>query len=246
MLEPVVVMRSSTNVIKSDSRSTAASWDPSELENLAPIHDPMLDETAVHTNIKTRASSPVYAAREQAEDILADAQKKAQAILQEARDKGYQEGREAIEQELIDAAAAIRTLAEETRQWQAELVSSAEPQIVAMVISITKKLFGNGFQLEEKDLKPFLSQVLQRAKSLGELRCFLHPGDIAILNKEWEQEQQVFHGIGMTLVPDENIQRGGCTVEGLYGSVDALLETRLDALIETLKDTSSSEEVEPS
>jgi flagellar biosynthesis/type III secretory pathway protein FliH len=121
-------MRSSTNVIKSNSRRKASSWDPSELETLAPIHDPMLNETASHTNIKTGSNSPVYAAREQAEDILADAHKKAEAVLQEAREQGYREGREAVEQELIDAAAAVRTMAEETKHWQAEMVSSANPR----------------------------------------------------------------------------------------------------------------------
>ncbi|MBN1267443.1 MAG: hypothetical protein JXA25_18265 [Anaerolineales bacterium] len=246
-------MKSSTSVIKSDIQSRTSSWAPSELDTLAPLHtDPMLDETAVYTNLiplppvqsgtKNAPGSNLYTAREQAETILADARKQAEIILKEAYEQGYREGRANVEQDLIEASAAAQKLVEETTKWQTEFLSSAEPQILSMVIQIAEKLFGKGFQLEEEVLQSVLTQVLQRAKSLGELRCFLHPGDIAVLNKQWADKQQVFFGIGINFVPDESIQRGGCLIEGLYGSVDARLETRLESLMEALKQAASAEQ----
>jgi len=236
---PVVEMRSSTSVIKSETRSSTTSWSPTELEFLAPLAgenhegiDPgQSPDTAEHGQ---RAHSNLFKAQEQADAILAAAEQQAAAIRQEARQAGYEEGRQAVEQELLQAARALNLAAEQAKTWQDELFSSAEAQLAALVVQISEKLFGQGFQLDDQALQSMLNHFIQRAKSLGELRCFLNPADIDTLQDGWLEREQAFHGIGIILVPDDSIQPGGCMIEGVYGSVDARLGTRLDAVLQAL------------
>jgi len=259
-------MKSSSSVIKSRDPETASSWLPAELEGPPHINEKLNSTDDEHTrtwlpseleeikpsseNIHDSEPSlessqkepdPLAEAKNEAEKIIASAKKDAEIILEQARQQahkeGYQQGREAVEQELIDAATALKALLKQGGEWQADFYSSGESQILAMIMLIAEKLFGTGFQLEQEPLQAFMNQVLQRAKTLGDLRCFLNPRDINTLGNGFIDRQQAFHGVNMALVPNEDIKPGGCQIEGTFGSVDASIENRLDSILDALKET---------
>jgi flagellar biosynthesis/type III secretory pathway protein FliH len=65
------------------------------------------------------------------------------------------------------------------------------------------------------------------------LRVRVHPGDAAVLSPTWAQ-QAAPTGQRLELVPDENIRRGGCLVEGEAGMVDARVETQQQLVLSAL------------
>ena len=232
-------MTSSTSVIKSRDQKQADSWSPSELDFL-PEQSPEVLEEEQPVEIEKNTAGPteeIIQAEIEAEKILASARKEAETIREEARQKGLQEGRSGVEQDILDAAAAAKSLVEQAASWQQDFLTTGEEQIVSMISLTAEKLFGKGYELDEASLRNLMMEVFQRARTLGDLRCFLNPRDADLLTKEWLQKQNAFHGVSIMLIPDETIQPGGCLVEGIYGSVDARIENRLETVLQALKET---------
>ncbi len=213
-------------------------WLPAELKEIRPASKNM-SEKKPSPESPQEEPDPFAEAKEEAERIIASAKREAEIILHEAREQahreGYRQGKEAVEQELIDTAEALNALLTRTREWQADFFASGENQVLAVIVLIAEKLFGTGFKLEQEPLQALLNQVFQRAKSLGDLRCFLNPQDINTLDIGFIDRQQAFHGVNMTLVPNEEIKPGGCQIEGTFGSVDASIENRFESILDALR-----------
>lgn len=224
-------MKSSTSVIKSRDPRQADSWSPSELDFMPEPSPEEIDGKRI------APADEILKAEIEAERILAEARKKAETIREEARQKGLQEGRSGVEQEILDAAAAAKSLVEQAASWQQDLLTSGEEQMISMISMVAEKLFGKGYELDEASLQDLMVEVFQRARTLGDLRCFLNPRDADLLTKEWLEKQNAFHGVSIMLIPDDSIQPGGCLVEGIYGSVDARIEHRLETVLQALKET---------
>jgi flagellar biosynthesis/type III secretory pathway protein FliH len=69
------------------------------------------------------------------------------------------------------------------------------------------------------------------------LRIYVHPEDALALPPHWAHQQATFSGQKIELIPSDIIKRGGCFIEGQYGSVDARIETQLQMTKDTLMNT---------
>ena len=62
----------------------------------------------------------------------------------------------------------------------------------------------------------------------------------------WEEQQKSAHNQKIELVADEQITRGGCLITGANGSVDARMEHQLETVVDTLRQTLTNDEEDPS
>ena len=83
----------------------------------------------------------------------------------------------------------------------------------------------------EDVLQDTFTKALLRGRSLGNLRIFVHPEDAARLDPGWRDFQVTISGQRIQIVPTESVRPGGCYIEGDQGTVDARIETRLDAVL---------------
>jgi flagellar assembly protein FliH len=188
-------------------------------------------------------------AREQADEIILDAQKTADNLLAQAQDEIDHQKKEATRQGLDEAHREIEStlqashaLVTEVQAWQKELMAQGEQILVEMVKEISQTMFGEGAKLDANALQVNLNRVMESAQGLGDLNVFLNPRDARLLDPSWSEYQLLITGDKVKVIPSENITPGGCFVKGSMGSVDARVETQLAAVIKSLEENKEASE----
>jgi flagellar assembly protein FliH len=176
--------------------------------------------------------------RAEAMRILTDAQLQAQEILEKARQEAERRVREAYdlgkaqaEAEFTSSTRTAQAILSEVATWRDEMLSQSESAVIEMVKDMARTLFSNGMLVDHTVLQDTFTKALLRGRSLGNLRIFVHPEDAARLDPGWRDFQVTISGQRIQIVPTESVRPGGCYIEGDQGTVDARIETRLDAVL---------------
>lgn len=215
-------------------------WQP---EPLVAIQ---VEQGNTHDHLRSReliqqAEEKLRQAQSEAEQILAEARLEAQRIVQEAEEQAtliqrqaYADGQAAANAEAQGMLKAARAIVDEVQKWKENLFEEGEMMMLRLVIEIAQTIFGDGLPLDPDALGQAFARALSQAKSLGDLRVYLHPDDAAVLSAHWDKLQGVTAGQRVELVPSDLIKRGGCYIEGQYGTVDARVETQFQLATEAL------------
>jgi flagellar assembly protein FliH len=181
------------------------------------------------------------AAQEEAHKLLSQAQADSQELLHQAEAQAEEIRRSAQHAGVLAANAATAQLlraatsiVEEVNSWRESVLSKGEMMMLRLVIEIAQSIFGEGIPLDPDTLGQAFTRALGEAKTLGDLRIHAHPEDVAALNPLWVQQQSTMSGQHIELIPSDIIKRGGCFVEGQFGSVDARVDTQFDLVQKTL------------
>jgi flagellar assembly protein FliH len=216
------------------------SWETwNELQSPADKKKPA-EETPVETGPtpEEEAMEIIANARSRADEIILEAQKKAEEVLlqaqadiQKAISDGHQQGWDQAQKEAVSILQAAQKIVQGVHTWQEDMLAQSEPMVVNMIRDIAKTMFGEGISLDETALQINLNRVLENAKALGNLRIFLNPTDATRLDTAWKEYQSMLTGNRVMIIPSDKITPGGCFVQGEMGSIDARVETQLDAVM---------------
>lgn len=166
-------------------------------------------------------------AKAKSEGIVVTAQEKAIQIEKEAYEKGMEQAKEEMRQTLQAASSVINV----AREWRTDMMNQAEPMIMDLVKKIAQKMFGDGIILDNETLQKHFSSVVESARSLDDLRIYMHPLDAQELGPDWREYQASVLGHKVEIVSNDSIKRGGCYIQGEWGTADALVETQLEAIL---------------
>jgi flagellar biosynthesis/type III secretory pathway protein FliH len=177
-------------------------------------------------------------ARTEAEQILRNAQQTAKGIQEQA----YQDGWNSAMGEIKDRMVAATSLIQELSNWRDEMMSQSEQMILEIIRSIAQKMFGTGFELDRETLQVTFNRVLENARSLGNLRVYVNPEDASNLGPYWREFQESITSHTIEIIPSSSIARGGCYVNGQWGSADGRIETQVKAILDTFDNETSVSE----
>lgn len=141
--------------------------------------------------------------------------------------QGHEEGVAAARAEGAEALHRATEVANATDLDRAELLKSAEGQLVNIVTAVARKVV----QAEIRSDPELVRQCVQAAvRAIGEsslAALHLNPEDVELLQDMWEELRQRFGDGGLQIVADARVQRGGCIVDAENRTVDAQIESRL-------------------
>lgn len=205
----------------------------------------------VESDIATPVSRPrtvgaiidreVLSAEDQAKEIIAQAKQDAQAIRDEAKEllsqvqgemeKSKEEGFETGKQEGLENALEMLHRVKELR---AQLFSDNEREIVKLVFEIAKKVIGREFSENDKAILNVIRLALSDA--VGEkIMVKLNPKDLETVKKnEKELMKALDNSVVLSFREDDEVKPGGCVVDTDIGTIDAQLETQLNAIKKAL------------
>jgi len=226
-----------------DKYGDVALWQPETLVAIEGVvgntHDHLRSREIVQ-----QAENRLRQAGAEAQRIIAQAQAEAERILQEAQEQAtilhrqaYSDGQAAANAEAQAMLKAARAIVDEVQKWKENLFEEGEMMMLRLVIEIAQTIFGDGLPLDPDTLGQAFTRALSQAKSLGDLRIYLNPKDAAVLSAHWDKLQGAVAGQKVELIPSEVIKRGGCYIEGQYGTVDARVETQFQLATEALLTT---------
>ena len=229
-----MVAAHSGGFISHESLVNLDSWMPTEFnmpqpEKAAQSWTPVMRYNTAATAAEV-ATQILNDARRQAEEIVRQAETQANSI----REQAYQEGMNTAVEEMQTNIATTKTMIEETARWREELMEQSEPIVLDIIRTIAQKLFGEGYVLETTALQETFNNILENARSLGNLRIYVNPEDALLLGPYWRELQESITTHKVEVIPSQSISRGGCYVNGQWGSADGRIETQLRSIMDTL------------
>lgn len=178
-----------------------------------------------------------------------------EAIRQQARDEGYEEGRkegfefghrEALEgarKEIGGKIAYLDQLMEGLDAPFKELDDQVEQELLTLVVSMVRQLVRREVRTDPNQIIGVMREAMALLPvNSRDIRVQLHPDDADIVRElyavaETEQAWQI--------TEDPVVQRGGCRVVTDTSQVDATLESRLQTLIAPLMGGLRTDDAEP-
>lgn len=177
-----------------------------------------------------KAKQVILEAREEADRVRQDAREVLEQVNQEMErskkegfDKGYQEGMEKGLEMLI-----------RVKELRQKLFTENEREMVKLVFEIAKKIIGREFSENDKAIMNVIRLALSDA--VGEkITVRLNPKDYGTIKKtEKEWIASLESGKTLSFREDDEVQPGGCVVDTEIGTIDAQLDTQLNAIKKAL------------
>lgn len=166
-----------------------------------------------------------------------------EAGFQEGSAKGYELGdREGsqraaeetaarLRKELADKFAALDGLIEEIRAERRKLIRSAEPETVALAITIAARVLCKQMEELRAPQPELIREAMRQTLDQKQMLVRLHPADRQALAQGDEPLEALCPGaVSVEFVEDESVSRGGCVVESNAGIVDAQIDRQIQQL----------------
>ncbi|KPU28220.1 hypothetical protein TR13x_02465 [Caloranaerobacter sp. TR13] len=195
---------------------------------------------------KIEAESIINEARENADIIMEKMYKKSQLMIEESKQKGYEEGyKKGYEEGCISAEKIIKeanNIKREYLQKKALYLKQLENDIIDLVINISEKIIN---QKLDDDREVIISIILKGLESLlvsDKVIIRVSKDDYGIVDLAKERllaEASLIEDIEVKI--DNNLEKGGCVIETERGCVDVSIKTQIEAMKKTLKDILNSE-----
>jgi len=206
-------------------------------------------------DLRRQGDEMVQQARAQAQSILDDAEAEARRRIDEAADKGreqglaesraegLEEGRRAGREEAL--AAAGEQLERLTTGWtdalnswtehRGRMLLEAREDVLALAIAITERLVHRSIEVDPSIVVDQVAEALSMVSSPSAVTLAVHPEDAAFVEEALpELSSALSSGSDIELVTRDSVDRGGCVVSTRGGAVDARISRQIERIVETL------------
>ena len=158
-----------------------------------------------------------------AKDLLAQVQAEMERSKKEGHELGFQEG--------LQQALELLQRVKELRQ---KLFDDNEREMVKLVFEIAEKIIGREFRDNDKAIMNVIRLAISDAVG-DKIIVHLNPQDYEKIKKnEAELYQKIESGKTLVFREDDTVKVGGCVVETDIGTIDAQLDTQLNAIKKAL------------
>lgn len=185
----------------------------------------------------------IAAAEAKANRILDNARKeaenKAKQLAKEAREEGFRQGyRQALEEarkEAEEIRNQARDVLKQAEEQRAKTLDSLEQEIIALSIDIAEKILARQLSIEPETVIAIAREAIQLVKQREKVTIFHNPADMEIFEQYREDLQRLLPAnASLEFITDKIIAPGGCIVKTEHGRVEATLDSRWQAIFESL------------
>jgi flagellar assembly protein FliH len=164
-----------------------------------------------------------------------------QQVVEQTREQRYREGfaagvadREAEAQEAVERMAQVQGAIEAQR---GQILREAEQLVVDLAVALARRVTGAQAAVDPRILLRAARGALEELGAQSELVLKVHPEDLNIARKFAQRWVERAGGdAALRVRPGEEVDRGGCLLEGEETHIDARLDTQLEALRLALRD----------
>lgn len=182
-------------------------------------------------------------ARQEASDTVKQAGENAERIMAEARARGYEEGLEQGKSEILTkgraeigfAVEALTSALDELDRYKSSLNAQMRDDILDFIIDATEKLLMEELQTNRDAVASVVNDALGKAREMDDITVRINPEDLDTVNMYWSKFEDIFGGARqLKLVKDDEIEAGGCVIEGKAGKIDATVGERFKRFRQSL------------
>lgn len=199
-------------------------------------------------DVKQRANDYLEGVRQAATEIVCQAEKDAEQIRQQAKLEGlaaaeaefHARVQEAAHQlsdrrcrtAIVSCENAVERLNEETAKW----LSAWRDQTVSLAKLMAEKLIRREAEHNAASvLQIWLEEALSLNRQSRQLRICVHPDDFTVAGQLLEHiAKSIPQAATAEVIPDPEVELGGCVVHSSHGQIDQQISTQLTRLAEQL------------
>ncbi len=204
-------------------------------------------------DMQSRARDYLLEMQQQAADLLDKARKDAATVKSQARQDGLQAAQAETQRRIEESAtrlsdqrcktaiAACQQSVDQLSQSTTEWLTAWRNQTVEIAMKIAEKLVRHELKISGEVLKVWMEEAIVAMRDERDVRILVHPDDFAQAGGYLQSlAQTIPHAGSATVVPDPQVQRGGCIVRSKHGQLDQQVESQLRRLMEQLTNERTS------
>ena len=194
-------------------------------------------------NMGDQASNYLDQVRQQAVEIVAQANQQADGIRRRAAQQGRHAAIEAVEKMLDEKVArqmqtllpAIRKVVEAVRHAKQDWLRHWEKRAVHVASAIAARIIRRELTQTPEITLDLVTEALELAAGSGHITLQLHPDDHQALADQIRQLAAELQKLAPTeIVADSEITPGGCRIDTQFGTIDQQFEAQLARIEEEL------------
>ncbi|NLB88377.1 MAG: hypothetical protein GX790_04005 [Syntrophomonadaceae bacterium] len=224
-----------------------------ELNELKAESEKILKETEqmvieLLEKAQSEAKEIIINAQEEADVIRSQVYEEAKIIREQAKQSGYEEGlkiaHEEIEEDRKRALEQNELIIEEARKTKLQILRSVEPDLVRLVMAISKKVIASELKTNPESIVNIVREAITYLDNPQNVRVYVNPSELDKLLDLGEFKDLTDIGnqaIAVDVKGDNRITPGGCVIESENGIVDARIETKIQNIEKGLQEVSGDE-----
>ena len=150
----------------------------------------------------------------------------------EGHEKGLQQGLAKGQREFDQRLERLDELMKHLAHAINEQDYTLEQALLNLVIAVARPVIARELSLDSRHILNVVRQALAALPpSRDNVRIFVHPGDVVLLNEAKERSGEAWR-----VLADEQLAKGGCRIETEQSLVDFTVERRFALMVEQLLD----------
>jgi type III secretion protein L len=163
--------------------------------------------------------------------MLADAERRRVAMLQQAHDDAQAALADAIAKGEADGQSQATHMLEEIERLRARLLAEVDAQVVKTAIEVARSLLQQELQQREEMFVDVVLQAMSSVRSARDINLRVNPRDGAMARTHKQRFVALLtRAKDIEIREDRRVAAGGVLLETEAGVVDAQLDTQLDEL----------------
>ncbi|HLS52696.1 MAG TPA: FliH/SctL family protein [Tissierellaceae bacterium] len=174
--------------------------------------------------------------------ILKNAKEQADAVIAQAKKRGYSEGyetgyREGLEEVRKEAAQIKEQALGLIRQAEEDVASYLEENrenIIRLSAQMAEAIIHQKIDSSDEDLLLLIKPILERYEANGNIVITCHPSRVETMKEKASQLQLADGDARFIVLSDENMEEYSCIIENQYQLIDLQIKKQLEAIVEEI------------
>jgi len=156
-------------------------------------------------------------------------------ILETAQKQGYADGFGKGDEEHKRVVAEAERLRAETLKERERTYAAIEPDMIALMLGITKKILGDAADINPQVISNLIRQGLAEATLTGTLTLRVSKEDYETVMADKEQLVAIAEGSHIEIVRDISLAKSDCIIETAYGNIDCSLDRQFESFAQHIR-----------
>ncbi|NLC68645.1 MAG: hypothetical protein GX754_07675 [Clostridiaceae bacterium] len=157
--------------------------------------------------------------------------------IEEARQKGYNDGCNEAKTRYKNVLKEIETLRKEAVNEYNRMLKNAENDMVDIILAITRKILGEEVSRDKRVILNLVREAIDACSSKNNIVLKLSPCDYDYVIKETEKLEYLSEGIkNLEIIKDYSLKDGDCIAETPYGCVETSIQVKMNKIEDAFRE----------
>jgi flagellar assembly protein FliH len=177
--------------------------------------------------------------KSEAQRIIDEAMKQAEAIREEGREAGLEEGRAEIASRIEEAMVTLNKALKDRKA----IIKDAEQEVLRLALKVAEQIIRSEVSLHRDVCLNIVAEAIARVSDREQIIIKANREDVEYLKRYKDRLTGMLDGVkSFAILEDSAVEPGGCVIETNLGFIDAKISTKLKSIDGLLKKISSEEE----